>query len=49
MADDDRDRYRPRWEAKDFTGTGIWQVRRRLAAAMRTVIERLTSSDARRP
>ncbi len=46
MSDDERERYRPRWEAKDFRGTGIWQVRRRLAAAMRTVIERLTISDA---
>lgn len=46
MSEDERHRYRPRWEAKDFRGTGIWQVRRRLAAAMRAVIERLTISDA---
>ncbi len=46
MSEDERDRNRPRWEAKDFHSTGIWQVRRRLAAAMRTVIERLTESDA---
>jgi len=46
MADDDRQQFRPRWESRDFTGSGIWQVRRRLAGAMRTVIERLTTSDA---
>ena len=46
MSEDQRDKYRPRWEAKDFQGVGIWQLRRRLAAAMRTVIERLTTSDA---
>ena len=46
MAQDDRDAVRPRWEAKDFQGSGIWHVRRRLAAAMRTVIDRLTVSDA---
>lgn len=46
MSDDKRDPFRPRWEARDFTGTGIWQVRRRLAAAMRVVVERLTISDA---
>ena len=46
VSEDRRDKYRPRWESKDFRGVGIWQVRRRLAAAMRTVIERLTTSDA---
>lgn len=46
MSNDTRQRFRPRWESKDFDGQGIWQVRRRLAAAMRTVIERLTVSDA---
>jgi acyl-coenzyme A thioesterase PaaI-like protein len=39
-------RSRARWEESDFQPTGIWLVRRRLAAAMRRVIERLTTSDA---
>jgi acyl-coenzyme A thioesterase PaaI-like protein len=46
MADDERRRFRPRWEAADHTGGGLWQIRRRLADAMRLVIERLTVSDA---
>ncbi len=37
---------RLRWEAQDAPGGGLWQERRRLAAAMRLVIERLISSDA---
>lgn len=35
-----------RWEATELPATGIWAQRRRLAAAMRGVIERLTTSDA---
>jgi acyl-coenzyme A thioesterase PaaI-like protein len=38
--------FRQRWEANQRPTTGIWAERRRLAAAMRVVIERLTSSDA---
>jgi acyl-coenzyme A thioesterase PaaI-like protein len=35
-----------RWEAQDAPATGVWAERRRLAAAMRVVIERLIASDA---
>lgn len=35
-----------RWEANAQPATGVWAERRRLAAAMRLVIERLTTSDA---
>lgn len=35
-----------RWTAQDAPVTGIWAERRRLAAAMRLVIERLIASDA---
>jgi len=35
-----------RWEGQKLTKTGIWAVRRRLAEAMRLVIERLTTTDA---
>jgi len=35
-----------RWEANQRPASGIWAERRRLAAAMRLVVERLTSSDA---
>ncbi len=38
--------FRRRWEAGRLPVTGVWAVRRRLAAAMRQVIERLTTSDA---
>lgn len=38
--------FRRRWEANQLEATGIWVERRRLAAAMREVIERLTSSNA---
>lgn len=44
--DGNRRRSRARWEEGDFQPTGIWLVRRRLATAMRRVIERLTTSDA---
>jgi acyl-coenzyme A thioesterase PaaI-like protein len=39
-------RFRQRWEASQLPVTGIWLARRRLAAAMRLVIERLIVSDA---
>ena len=35
-----------RWTAQDAPATGVWAERRRLAEAMRVVIERLISSDA---
>lgn len=35
-----------RWDSNAAPATGIWAERRRLAAAMRLVIERLTTSDA---
>lgn len=35
-----------RWEAVDQPVTGVWAARRRLASAMRLVIERLIASDA---
>lgn len=35
-----------RWEGQKLAKTGIWAVRRRLAEAMRLVIERLTTTDA---
>jgi acyl-coenzyme A thioesterase PaaI-like protein len=38
--------FRRRWEASQLPVSGVWQARRRLAAAMRSVIERLTTSDA---
>jgi acyl-coenzyme A thioesterase PaaI-like protein len=38
--------FRRRWEAASLPVSGVWQARRRLAAAMRRVIERLTTSDA---
>lgn len=34
------------WEPRDNPAEGVWKVRRRLAAAMRLVVERLTTSDA---
>ncbi|MEN8181957.1 MAG: PaaI family thioesterase [Myxococcota bacterium] len=34
------------WEAARMDATGAWAEKRRLAAAMRVVIERLTTSDA---
>ncbi len=46
MNAEDRTRSRARWEEGDFPASGAWTVRRRLAAAMRSVIERLTTSDA---
>jgi acyl-coenzyme A thioesterase PaaI-like protein len=49
VADEDGDRRsfsRMRWEAQNAPVEGVWAERRRLAAAMRQVIERLTSSDA---
>jgi acyl-coenzyme A thioesterase PaaI-like protein len=48
MANPDEKRrfFRQRWEASQLPATGIWAERRRLAEAMRLVIERLTSSDA---
>lgn len=41
-----RSYFRRRWEAHQLPVTGVWATRRRLATAMRTVIERLTTSDA---
>lgn len=41
-----RNRFRARWEAQDHGAAGVWALRRRLAAAMRRVIERLIVSDA---
>lgn len=38
--------FRRRWEAGQNIATGVWAARRRLAAAMRSVIERLITSDA---
>jgi acyl-coenzyme A thioesterase PaaI-like protein len=38
--------FRRRWEAAQLPVSGVWRARRRLAAAMRSVIERLTTSDA---
>ena len=38
--------FRRRWEASSASATGVWGARRRLAAAMRAVIERLITSDA---
>jgi hypothetical protein len=41
-----RSYFRRRWEANQLPASGVWATRRRLADAMRTVIERLTISDA---
>ena len=38
--------FRRRWEASQNLATGVWAARRRLASAMRAVIERLITSDA---
>jgi acyl-coenzyme A thioesterase PaaI-like protein len=38
--------FRSRWEAQLAPAGGVWQERRRLAEAMRLVIERLIASDA---
>ena len=38
--------FRRRWEANLNLATGVWTARRRLASAMRAVIERLITSDA---
>ena len=48
MADDGtrRDRMYAFWSGSEFEATGAWAERRRLATAMREVIERLTTSDA---
>ena len=48
MADDDarRERFSSFWLAAGGEVTGTWAERRRLAKAMREVIERLTTSDA---
>jgi len=48
MASDDarRDRMYAFWSAADFEATGAWAERRRLAQAMREVIDRLITSDA---
>ena len=48
MASDDarRDRMYAFWSAADFEATGAWAERRRLAKAMREVIDRLITSDA---
>ncbi|MBW2241218.1 MAG: PaaI family thioesterase [Deltaproteobacteria bacterium] len=45
--DDVRKRFfKIRWEANQFPVSGVWKVRRRLADAMRAVIEKLITSDA---
>ena len=41
-----RKMFRARWEANQQPVSGIWALRRRLAAAMRVVIDRLITSDA---
>jgi acyl-coenzyme A thioesterase PaaI-like protein len=46
MVDLKSEEVRALWEPRDNPATGVWRVRRRLAAAMRLVIERLTTSDA---
>lgn len=49
MADDrDRERttVRSHWDAASFEATGAWEQKRRLASAMRLVIERLVQSNA---
>ena len=38
--------FRRRWEAGQLPVSGVWAARRRLADAMRRVIEHLTTSDA---
>jgi len=38
--------FRRRWETAKLPVSGVWAARRRLADAMRRVIERLTTSDA---
>jgi acyl-coenzyme A thioesterase PaaI-like protein len=38
--------FRRRWEAAQLPVSSVWRARRRLADAMRRVIERLTTSDA---
>jgi acyl-coenzyme A thioesterase PaaI-like protein len=46
-ADSERQRlFRSRWEAQSAPAGGVWEERRRLAEAMRLVIERLIASDA---
>lgn len=46
MSDFMSDEARALWEPRDNPAEGVWKVRRRLAAAMRLVVERLTTSDA---
>ncbi|HEY8121108.1 MAG TPA: PaaI family thioesterase [Myxococcota bacterium] len=41
--------FRRRWEANQNLATGVWAARRRLASAMRSVIEHLITSDAPEP
>ena len=38
--------FRRRWEANQLPASGVWQMRRRLAEAMRSVVELLITSDA---
>jgi len=38
--------FRRRWEANQLPASGVWSLRRRLADAMRAVVERLITSDA---
>jgi acyl-coenzyme A thioesterase PaaI-like protein len=42
----DRTRWIRRWEGAELPASGVWRERRRLAAAMREVMERLATSDA---
>lgn len=45
-SDPRRQLFRRRWEANQNPATGVWAARRRLASAMRAVIEGLVTSDA---
>jgi acyl-coenzyme A thioesterase PaaI-like protein len=46
VSDDRRRFFSQRWEANERPASGVWAERRRLAEAMRRVIERLIVSDA---
>jgi acyl-coenzyme A thioesterase PaaI-like protein len=50
-SDDESERHAPwpYWSAAGTEATGAWAEKRRLATAMRTVIERLTTTDAPEP
>ncbi len=46
MSDDPKTPDHPRWRQTSLPATGVWAMRRRLAEAMRQVVERLVISDA---